>query len=69
MSESTPIRSWTHQPPARAVSAALARLARLADVAAVAAMPDVHLAGAVCIGAVIATRTRLIPVISTRRAD
>jgi tRNA-splicing ligase RtcB len=31
------------------------------DVAVVAAMPDVHLAKAVCVGAVVATRTRLFP--------
>lgn len=61
MSSSAPVRTWTHEPLGQEVKAALTRLARVEDVAAVAAMPDVHLAKAVCVGAVVATRNRLFP--------
>ncbi len=61
MRSSTNLRTWTHQPLSPDVRRALLRIERLSDVAIVAAMPDVHLAKAVCVGAVVATRTLLIP--------
>jgi len=61
MSSSTDIRSWTHEPLLPEVRKALARISRVDDVAVVAAMPDVHLAKAVCVGAVVGARTRLFP--------
>ncbi len=61
MSSSASIRTWTHEPFGQEVRTALTRLARVDDVAVVAAMPDAHLAKAVCVGAVVATRTRLFP--------
>ncbi len=61
MSSPAPVRSWTHEPMSTEVAAALGRIARIDDVAVVAAMPDVHLARAVCVGAVVATKSRLLP--------
>lgn len=61
MTERGCLRTWTHEPLDRSVCTALARLARIEDVAVVAAMPDVHLAKAVCVGAVVATRSALFP--------
>ncbi len=61
MSSPAPLRTWTHEPLVRDVRLALERLARAGDVEVVAAMPDVHLAKAVCVGAVVATRSRLFP--------
>jgi len=60
-SDSKALRVWVHEPLTKEVRRALARLARLDDVAVVAVMPDVHLAKAVCVGAVVATETRLFP--------
>ena len=60
--DSLPIlRTWTQEPLNPDVRRALLRIAGLSDVAVVAAMPDVHLAKAMCVGAVMATRTLLIP--------
>lgn len=61
MSSNTRPRMWTHEPPSREVMQALERLARNEDIAVVAAMPDVHLAKAVCVGAVVGTHRRLFP--------
>ena len=61
MTSATAIRSWTHEPLLPEVRKALARISRVADVAVVAAMPDVHLAKAVCVGAVVGARTSLFP--------
>jgi tRNA-splicing ligase RtcB len=61
MTEPAPVRAWLHEPVSSEVDAALARLACIDDVAVIAAMPDVHLARAVCVGAVVATRTALFP--------
>lgn len=61
MSDGTDLRVFTHEPLRADVRAALRRIAELADVAAVAAMPDVHLAKGVCVGAVVATRAGLLP--------
>lgn len=55
------LRVWTHAPLSAAVRDSLERLLRDPDVAVVAAMPDVHLADEVCVGAVVATHTRLRP--------
>lgn len=52
---------WTHEPPSADVRATLERLARDEDVHRVAVMPDVHLAGEVCVGLAVATRTTLVP--------
>jgi len=61
MSSDETLRIWSAAPLGPEVSRSLERLARNDDVAAVAAMPDVHLANAVCVGAVVATRSRLFP--------
>ncbi len=61
MATDNDVRIWAHEPLAGDVRGALTRLARMADVAVVAAMPDVHLAKAVCVGAVVGTTTRLFP--------
>ncbi len=53
------VRQWLAEPLKPEVSAALDRLTRAEDVRHIAIMPDVHLAGEVCIGCVLAT-TRLI---------
>ncbi len=55
------LRCFTHEPLDPVVRRALVRVARIDDVAVVAAMPDVHLAKAVCVGAVIGARTTLMP--------
>ena len=52
---------WTHEPPSQEVRAALERLARDEDVHRVAVMPDVHLAGEVCVGVAVATKSTLVP--------
>ncbi len=61
MSKGTRLRTWIHEPLTKEVRLALERLVRIDDVALVAAMPDVHLAKDVCVGAVVATRSRLLP--------
>ncbi len=53
------IDAWLTEPLPAEVAAALQRLARADDVRRIAVMPDVHLAGDVCIGTVAAT-TRLV---------
>ncbi|MEZ6037687.1 MAG: RtcB family protein [Planctomycetota bacterium] len=52
---------WTPEPLARDVRAAIERLCRSDGVRRVAVMPDVHLAGDVCIGVVTATERVLYP--------
>lgn len=52
---------WTPEPPSPEVRAALRKLARDEDVHRVAVMPDVHLAGEVCVGVAVATKSTLIP--------
>lgn len=58
---SAPISSWCAGPMPSDVRQALRRLADTPDVQRVAVMPDVHLANAVCVGTVTATRYRLFP--------
>ncbi len=53
--------TWLAEPPARALSEALARLSRTEDVVHIAVMPDAHLAEEVCVGTVTATTRRLLP--------
>lgn len=53
------VRTWLTEPVGPEVRRAVERIATADDVQQVAIMPDVHLAGDVCIGSVIAT-TRLI---------
>jgi len=55
------VRAWLPEPPSEEVIRSVERLARLDDVAIVALMPDVHLAEGVCVGAVVATQTWLLP--------
>lgn len=58
-SHPAPAGWWTVEPPSGEVSAAIERLRRAKDVVQVAVMPDVHVAGPVCVGTAFAT-TRLI---------
>lgn len=60
MTEAT-VRSWLAAPMGRTVSDAIERLQRAPDVRHIAVMPDVHLAGDVCIGVAVATSTLLYP--------
>lgn len=53
------VKTWLTEPLSPEVRRAIERIASAEDVQQVAIMPDVHLAGDVCIGSVIAT-TRLI---------
>jgi tRNA-splicing ligase RtcB len=52
---------WTAEEPSGEVSAAVERLRRAEDVVQVAVMPDVHVAGPVCVGTVFATRRLIYP--------
>jgi tRNA-splicing ligase RtcB len=56
-----PLHAWLTEPLDDDVKTALARVARWPDVAHVAVMPDVHLAGDVCVGTVLATRGTIYP--------
>lgn len=56
-----PSPAWLAEPLPDGVPEALARLARAPGVARLAIMPDVHLAEAVCVGVVVATRGVLYP--------
>lgn len=55
------VRTWLAGPPPADVAAALERLARAEDVRHIAVMPDVHLAGEVCVGTVLATSRLIYP--------
>jgi len=55
------ILRWVTEPLSPEVEAALRRVAACPDVARIAVMPDVHLAGDVCVGSVIATHQTLLP--------
>ncbi len=55
------VRAWLPQPLSDEVRRSVERLARVDDVAQIALMPDVHLADNVCIGAVVAARSLLLP--------
>jgi tRNA-splicing ligase RtcB len=61
MSDRSRVRRWVAEPLEEGVEAALGRLSLADDVEAIAVMPDVHLAGDVCIGTVLATRRLLYP--------
>jgi len=61
MSSSVTIRKWVSHKLDAKVQRALQRLATARDVAAVAVMPDVHLAGEVCNGVVVATESLVYP--------
>lgn len=56
-----PAQWWTIEPPSGEVAASIERLRRAKDVVQVAVMPDVHLAGPVCVGTVFATRRLIYP--------
>ncbi|MEM7168345.1 MAG: RtcB family protein [Planctomycetota bacterium] len=55
------IARWTPEPLSAGVAATLQRLARTDGVARIAVMPDVHEAGDVCVGTVIAAKDRVYP--------
>lgn len=60
-SSATGIPMWLTEPLGHDVAASLQRLSEADDVQRMAVMPDVHLAGDVCIGTVLATSTLLYP--------
>ncbi len=60
-SDSANVTMWVTEPLPSDVSKSLQRLARSEDVRHVAVMPDVHLAGDVCNGTVIATKDLIYP--------
>lgn len=55
------LHTWLIEPLAPDVRASLRRLARAEDIVHIAVMPDVHVAGDVCIGTVVATRNLIYP--------
>lgn len=63
MSETTraEVSTWLAEPLEAKVAAAIERLRRTDDVRRIAVMPDVHLAGDVCVGTVVATGRLLFP--------
>ena len=61
MNNPTPIKKWVSHKLDSKVERALQRLAMSRDVSTVAVMPDVHLAGDVCNGVVVATRELIYP--------
>jgi tRNA-splicing ligase RtcB len=61
LTESGKLYTWLVEPLGNDVRSALQRLIRLEDVAHVAVMPDVHLAGEVCIGTVVGSWEVLYP--------
>jgi tRNA-splicing ligase RtcB len=56
-----PIHAWLAESNDPAVTRALDRMQRLEDVAHIAVMPDVHLAGDICVGTALATHRLLYP--------
>ncbi len=58
---SASLAMFVAEPPPSEVRSALERLTRVPDVRRVVAMPDVHLAKTVCVGAVVATTRTLLP--------
>jgi len=61
MSKPASIRKWVGHKLDAAIERRLQRLAGAEDVAEIAVMPDVHLAGDVCNGVVVATRQLIYP--------
>ncbi len=55
------VRTWLIEPLSPEVRRAIERLARAPDVCRIAVMPDVHLAGGVCVGNVLATNRLVYP--------
>ena len=55
------VKAWLAEPLAADVRRAIRRLAAAKDVRQIAIMPDVHLAGDVCIGTVLATTSLIYP--------
>ena len=56
-----PLRTWLAAPLGRDLAEALDRLRNAPDVQRIAVMPDVHLAGDVCIGVAVATSRLIYP--------
>ncbi len=55
------LRIWSAEPLPRDVSRSIERLRQADDVRHVVVLPDVHLAGDSCVGAVVATKTLIYP--------
>lgn len=55
------VKTWLVEPLSREIRRAIERFASAEDVRQVAIMPDVHLAGDVCIGSVVATMRLIYP--------
>jgi tRNA-splicing ligase RtcB len=61
MAEPAVLHSWVAERPNAEVRSALERLRHGDDIVAIAVMPDVHLAGEVCVGVALATTSRILP--------
>jgi tRNA-splicing ligase RtcB len=61
MSEGALVNWWLSESLDDSVKRAIERMSRLEDVARIAVMPDVHLAGDICVGTATATRRLLYP--------
>ena len=61
MGDRAKVRRWVADPVGGDVESALRRLSQADDVESIAVMPDVHLAGDVCVGTVVATRRLRYP--------
>jgi tRNA-splicing ligase RtcB len=57
----TPLHIWSPEPLPESVRTVIARIRRAEDVVHVAIMPDVHIAGPVCTGGVVATTRTIYP--------
>ena len=56
-----PVKSWLAMPMEASAQEAIERVRRAEDVVHIAVMPDVHLAGDVCVGTAMATRRLIYP--------
>lgn len=61
LSDNSRIKAWLPEPVSEDVRQSLDRLANTDDVQQIAVMPDVHLAGEVCNGTVVATKELIYP--------
>ena len=59
--ERATVETWLADPLPADVAKSIERIAETHDVHCVAVLPDVHLAGDVCVGTVVATSRRLLP--------
>ena len=58
---SAPVKKWLAMPMETSAYAAIERVRRAEDVVHVAVLPDVHIAGDVCVGTAMATKRLLYP--------